>query len=242
MKGKSAANPKGKVSLLIGSYNKPDGTVDRQLHWYSIKSNAIVSLNIATLTNSATFSGKANISEIDLFSGTSTPIDGNCMMVLDLKDIDLTGKFNFNDLAGITIHRNGGGLWYANNWVNTKCEMAKICGGDITVTGTRAETVNYEKYEISEIAPLVEKADLHVYPNPFSDKLIFEFVSPSDTYARIYLYDITGHLIRTIFYNEVEAGVNYKVDFVPSALSNGLYIYRMILGTKVLNGKVMLTK
>jgi len=242
MKGKSVSNPKGKVSLLVASHNKPDGTVDKRVHWYSIKSNAIASLDFTTLTNSATFSGKANISEIDLITGTSTPVDGNCMMVLDLKDIDLSGKFNFIDLAGITIQRNGGGLWYSNNWVNTKNEMAQICGGDITVTGTRSETGNDKRYAISEISPIIEKADLHVYPNPFSDKLRFEFLSPTDTYARILLYDISGSLIQTIFDNEVKAGVNYHVDFVPSNISNGMYIYRLIIGTKVLNGKVIYTK
>ena len=242
MKGKSASNPKGKVSLLVSSYNKPDGTVDNHLHWYSIKSSAIASLNISTLTNSATFSGKSNISEIDLITGKSTPVEGNCMMVLDLKDINLTGKFNFVDLAGITIQRNGGGLWYSNNWVNTKNEMAKICGGDITVTGTRFETDDHKNNEIREIAPIVEKANLLVYPNPFSERLKFEFVSPTDTYARIYLYDITGHLVQTIFDNEVKAGIYNSVDFVPSSMAPGMYLYRMIIGEKVLNGKVLYKK
>ena len=239
MKGKSAANPKGKVSLLVASHNKADGTVDKYLHLYSIKSTAIISLNITALTNSATFSGKANISEIDPITGTSKSIEGNCLMVLDLKDINLTGKFNFIDLAAVTIQRNGGGLWYSNNWVNTKSKMTQICGGDITVTGTRSKTGNYEKSDISEIKPFVEKANLLVYPNPFSDKLRFEFISPTDTYARIDLYDITGHLIQTIFNNEVNAGVTYNVDFVPSTRLIGIYFYRMMMGKEVLNGKVL---
>ena len=35
-KGNKIQNPKGKVTLVVASYNKPDGTVDNIEHWYAI--------------------------------------------------------------------------------------------------------------------------------------------------------------------------------------------------------------
>jgi hypothetical protein len=61
----------------------------------------------------------------------------------------------------------------------------------------------------TEIEPAFKSADLKVYPNPFSDKLRFEFVSPESANARIDLYDMTGRIVKTVFEQPVEGGVSY---------------------------------
>jgi hypothetical protein len=55
--------------------------------------------------------------------------------------------------------------------------------------------------------------DLNVFPNPFTERLRIEFVSPEDVNARIDIYDMTG-----------------------------IYVYRLILGDKVESGKVIFKK
>ena len=90
--------------------------------------------------------------------------------------------------------------------------------------------------------PQMELGDLKVYPNPFSDRLRFEFSAPESVNARIDLYDMTGRMVKTIFEQAIEGGVNYNAEFKPEATVSGMYIYRMSMGEKVYNGKVVFRK
>jgi hypothetical protein len=92
------------------------------------------------------------------------------------------------------------------------------------------------------ITPEIELIDLKVYPNPFSDRLRFEFVSPESVNARIDLYDMNGRMVKTIFEQPVEGGVSYETEFRPEAIISGMYIYRVIMGDAVYNGKVIFKK
>jgi hypothetical protein len=85
-------------------------------------------------------------------------------------------------------------------------------------------------------------ADLKVYPNPFSEKLRFKFVSPESVNARIDLYDITGRLVKTIFEAPVKGGASYEAEFKPETIISGMYIYRMTLGEAIYQGKVVFKK
>ena len=93
-----------------------------------------------------------------------------------------------------------------------------------------------------EIKPAFESADLKVYPNPFSDKLRFEFVSPESVNARIDLYDMTGRTVKTIFEQTVEGGVSYEAEFEPENSISGMYIFRMTMGDAIYIGKVIFKK
>jgi hypothetical protein len=90
--------------------------------------------------------------------------------------------------------------------------------------------------------PMIELADLKVYPNPFNDRLRFEFVSPESVNARIDLYDMTGRMVKTIFEQPIEGGTMYQAEFKPETIISGMYIYRMTMGEAVYNGKVVFKK
>src|SRR5690606_12254210 len=87
-----------------------------------------------------------------------------------------------------------------------------------------------------------EFASLKVYPNPFSDVLRFEFVSPEAVHVRIDLYDMTGRIVKTIFEQQIEDGVSYKAEFKPITQITGMYFYRMMMGDVIYNGKVLFNK
>jgi hypothetical protein len=72
--------------------------------------------------------------------------------------------------------------------------------------------------------------------------LRFEFVSPESVNARIDLYDMTGRLVKTIFEQPIEGGINYEAEFKPETIISGMYIYRMTMGENVYNGKVVFKK
>ena len=84
-----------------------------------------------------------------------------------------------------------------------------------------------------------DEPEMKVYPNPFSDRLNFEFVSPADDRVRIDIFDNSGRCIETVFDNLVKAGVKYDAVLTPEKLTGGIYIYRMIMGDQVFNGKVI---
>jgi hypothetical protein len=81
--------------------------------------------------------------------------------------------------------------------------------------------------------------DLNVFPNPFTERLRIEFVSPGDVNARIDIYDMTGRFIKTIFEQPVEAYQYYEAEFKPEIIVSGFYVYRLILGNDVRSGKVI---
>ena len=92
------------------------------------------------------------------------------------------------------------------------------------------------------VAQKATYGDLKVYPNPFSDRLRFEFVSPETVHAKIVIYDITGRQVAVAFDNPVEGGVTYNAEFKPEKIISAMYIYRIILGETVYNGKVLYKK
>ena len=84
-----------------------------------------------------------------------------------------------------------------------------------------------------------DMSEFKVYPNPFSDKLQFEFSSPKTVHAKIDMYDMTGRMIQTIFNNTIEGGTMYNAEFKPGKVVNAMYFYRITLGDQSRNGKVL---
>jgi parallel beta-helix repeat protein len=122
---------------------------------------------------------------------------------------------------------------------------AKDAEGNVSasVSAVVAITTPTKSAETSpEITTIIEKFDLKVYPNPFMEKLHFEFVSPESCNVRIDLYDITGRRVQTIFEQPILGGVNYKAEFRPEAAINAIYIYRLTMGDAIYNGKLIFKK
>jgi hypothetical protein len=103
---------------------------------------------------------------------------------------------------------------------------------DITKSG---QILTENKMDMMYIEP-------KVYPNPFTDRLRFEFVSPESVNARIDLFDMTGRLVNTIFEQKVEAEILYEAEFRPTITTSAFYIYRITLGNNVTSGKVIFKK
>ncbi|HKJ41636.1 MAG TPA: hypothetical protein VKA27_06045 [Sunxiuqinia sp.] len=245
-------NPQGEMSITVQSYYKPDGTLDGQLHTYVINSNAI---NLFVMgpnspeegnllsEEQAIFDAKANLSEMTS-DGSMISIDGNSPL-----HISLTHSAE-GDSIGITYYRAAGGVWFSSHWdwsaVGTPNGPVtleqKFADGVITMGEQSNVNSNGLKSAKISATPVFETSSLNVYPNPFQDRLVFEFTSPFTTNARIEVYDVVGRLVKTVFDKPVEAGVNYRAKFKPISRMSNLYFYRMTLGADVFNGKVIYTK
>ena len=83
---------------------------------------------------------------------------------------------------------------------------------------------------------------LKVYPNPFSQKLNFEFVSAQNTYATLEIYNLTGQSIAKLLDQQVQSGVMNRIEFVPSDIISGIYIFKLSLDESISVGKVIYKK
>ncbi len=89
------------------------------------------------------------------------------------------------------------------------------------------------------IEPVVEKADLKAYPNPFTERLNIEFSSATDTQATLEIFSITGAKLETLFNGPVEAGVIYFAEYVPRMVSSQIVFYHLTMNGKTQVGKVI---
>ncbi len=203
---RKATNPQGYLNLTIVSWYDKTGVLDGKPHTYFVKSNAInnfiVGPGSGLIANEAIFEAKANISELvetdvdEVYAWV--PVVGNSPMIVKMTDEDITSDTIKYDKIAITYFNAAGGIWYSNNWnINTqKTDMQVIYNGFIDVSGS---TTTINKTKSVEITSIAGKAELMVYPNPFSDKLRLDFVSPNDTHARIDMFDLTGRMVQTVF-------------------------------------------
>jgi hypothetical protein len=121
-------------------------------------------------------------------------------MVLDVKDIVTTGCSNAQDLVGVTVYRNAGGLWYSNNWSGGKTVPGNICSGDLTVTGTMSSssTVSFPDRSIGvpEQSDTTRSFSVRAYPNPTSTYFTLNVEgSSAEEQIRIRVTDMIGKLV-----------------------------------------------
>jgi immunoglobulin I-set domain protein len=228
VKQSKVQNPKGKVTLCVPSfYDLQGNSTAPQLNWYKITCNAIASLTI--INPSATFTSKANVAKYNPSTGELIAIEGNCTMVLDLKDIITTGCSNVQDLVGITVFRNAGGLWYSNNWATGKAFPANICGGDLTVTGVTSSSWAIALADrapgLAEQPGALQPFQVRAYPSPTSNHFILNVESSNAVHQVIIrVTDIIGNLVH------VTSGRPLRNYTFGENLPAGVYLVEVIQG------------
>jgi hypothetical protein len=80
------------------------------------------------------------------------------------------------------------------------------------------------------------------YPNPFNPSTVIEYSIPKDNYVSLRVYDISGREVFVLINNEMKRTGNYKIDFIASGLSSGVYFYRLTAGLFAENRKMVLIK
>ncbi len=79
------------------------------------------------------------------------------------------------------------------------------------------------------------------YPNPFNPTTNIQFELPQAGTAELAVYNIQGQRVATLVDGSLSAGA-HQVSFDASALSSGVYIYRLRSGNMVQSRKMMLIK
>jgi hypothetical protein len=83
-------------------------------------------------------------------------------------------------------------------------------------------------------------------PNPFNPQTEIRFDLPADTRVKLEVYDLGGHLVRTLRHEVLPAGRNAVKwdgrDDQGRELSSGAYFYRLSGPVETLTGKMMLVR
>ncbi|HCY42787.1 MAG TPA: hypothetical protein DHV48_15800 [Prolixibacteraceae bacterium] len=91
----------------------------------------------------------------------------------------------------------------------------------------------------ARITSELDAAPLKIYPNPFSDRAIFEFASAKDGRAVLEITNIVGQKIATLLDAQVKTGVMNRIEFQPRNITAGILIYRLILDGNVQTGRII---
>lgn len=227
-------NLQGNINTIIRR-TETDG-----LHIYRAKGNVLTSLTVND--KKAVFTGKCSLQDI---TDPDYPFDvtggGGATLQFTMTD---NGEPGFEDLISVTIWKKDGGLWFTTLWDNDAYLPVEqtLDGGNLVVKSAKEETTEKPpKIKSAEAATIGEYA-LKVYPNPFSDKLWFEFTAPSDVTSRLEIFDVTGRKMDILFEEKMKAGQFYRIEYTPKNQVTQMIIYRMVMGVRTINGKVMYRK
>jgi photosystem II stability/assembly factor-like uncharacterized protein len=79
------------------------------------------------------------------------------------------------------------------------------------------------------------------YPNPFNPSTIIVWQLPESNFVTLRIYDVLGNEVLSLV-NEGKPAGNFEVEFNASALSSGMYFYRLQAGKFVETKKMVLLK
>jgi hypothetical protein len=77
-------------------------------------------------------------------------------------------------------------------------------------------------------SPSMQESDIFVSPNPFSDFLSIAFHCNEPSFVSIYLYDITGRIVKNLSNSVNYTSGNHKLNFDVSDLQKGIYLLQFI--------------
>ena len=79
------------------------------------------------------------------------------------------------------------------------------------------------------------------YPNPFNPVTKINYAIPKQSVVTVKVFDMLGREV-AVLVNEQKAAGYYSIDFDATALSSGVYIYKMKAGEYVQTKKMVLLK
>ena len=107
-----------------------------------------------------------------------------------------------------------------------------------------AEGDGGEESEVAEKVPpgLINKdkiSKVKVYPNPFKDKVTFEFVSGKNARAHLEITNVLGQRIAVLMDENVREGVMNRIEYKPVDVVSGVLIYRLMLDDNINTGRLI---
>ncbi len=113
--------------------------------------------------------------------------------------------------------------------------------------GTTKGIVNYSlSVGVEEDRALPAALVIANFPNPFNLSTVISFTLPSAGKASVSVYDITGRRVRELISERVNAGSHSVVwdgtDTNGETVASGIYFTRVVCGSRIATGKMLLMK
>jgi hypothetical protein len=78
-----------------------------------------------------------------------------------------------------------------------------------------------------------------VYPNPFREKMKFDWTATKNDKVRLEIFDGRGHRVGVVYEGPVTAGKHYSFDWSAMGLKDSVYYYRYTSSKGVDHGKLI---
>jgi hypothetical protein len=225
----------GKMNII---YREFEG--EQLVAVYQIESNNITSLNPDWKEKKAEFVYRANLTDV---TDPEYPIEiaGNLALHVTMTDMGEPG--DQDQIAFSLYKKNNNALWFSSNWSGTKTLEQLIDEGNLVVhSGTVQFKGDLDEVPKGNKSATISSNSLRVYPNPFSDRLYFEFTREESCNALIEIFDAAGRKLTVLHKQPAEAGQTYRLEYHPVQPVSGMLFYRMIFGNEVITGKVIYNK
>ncbi len=219
-----------------------------------IKKGENATIKCPTYTAALSNIDKADLDLLTLHLLGSKVLEGKQLIAAD---VDQNGKIDIDDMNMLFRFVKGeintfGAKTHvvvndksSDNWLSfTKVEsdikdlnFVVVQLGDISKEKATTAMINGNvEASIRSIQNKDANYTLNVYPNPFSNKLIFDYSTDVSQSATIKLFDISGRNVITQSANLCKGNNNIEVD--ANLLNNGIYIYQLHTLERVKTGKV----
>src|SRR3972149_4536281 len=123
--------------------------------------------------------------------------------------------------------------WYEGAASTSKyvyTQLAEIKGSTTTATAVRDEELMPREMQLAQN-----------YPNPFNPSTTFQFSITKSSHVLLEVFNILGQPVARLVDENLSAGT-YRMNFDASALSSGVYLYRLTAGNFTQTMKMVLMK
>ncbi|WP_439882832.1 YDG domain-containing protein [Pontibacter sp. MBLB2868] len=232
----------GFVAKYKKGSNQVDGNTEFQFNTGNInfKSTLHNEMSLVVTSDKATYRGEGTLNGMSGFKFTVIAIDG-----------DVKGKYN-NDKFRIRIWDSGNTLVYDN--LVTTCDNLNGCdydeasdfigGGSIVIHENKSVGGGSTTSKLITEAKtdLEENGSFYNFPNAFSDRTTIAFSVDKEQSYLLEVYDVKGALVKRVSMGVAEANNLYEFDVDGRNLAEGIYIARLVTGSKSQSLKMILKK
>jgi hypothetical protein len=177
----------------------------------------------------------------------------NASDVLDLDNFKITRHYDgyswlsFQDTGG-TI--NSGASGGTNLLINAVGMAQGVYSGNIVVQSNEGPNgTTTVPIQLTVTAPVsIDRDDIpsrialsQNYPNPFNPTTAIRFQLPSESGVLLQVFDVTGREVARLL-EETRGAGDHTINFDASALSSGLYMYRLQASGQSITRKLILVK
>jgi hypothetical protein len=199
------------------------------------RGTAAITLGTNGLTYDATVTGLSGTLNSGHFHNAAAGVAGGVVKTLTFTNNTTSGTWKSSDgtqpLTDVLLRELVRGRLYMN--VHTAANGGGEIRGQVNNSGGLVTGV------VEQISPVPASFQLNQnYPNPFNPTTTISFALQTNGRASLKIYNILGQQVATLLDEVKSAGV-YKVTFDASALSSGVYFYRLSTSGGVSGAKKM---